>query len=316
MSAPAPTVFLTGEIDDARMEELRALAPGAELTYFADPAEMLPRIGEAEVIAGAVGPEALPAATRLKWVHSWAAGPNAQVYPAFVDSDVVLTSSKGNGAVPLAEHAMMLMLMLSRNAMRWIEAHQQGRWDRFFHGELNGATVGIIGTGHSGTDLAAKCKAFHMTTLGLRRSDRPAAHFDRMYTHDRLHDFLAASDYVVVTAPKTPETTGMLDAAAFRAMKSSAFYICFSRGGIADDDALFRAVDEGWIAGAGLDAHTVEPLPEGDRFWTLRNTIITPHNGATTTQTKTRGYEIFRDNLARYMRGEALANIVDKQLAY
>lgn len=316
MTSTPLKVLLTGEIDDARLAELRAIAPDAELTLFGRGESLSDAIGDADVVAGQVDKDLLAKATRLKWVHSWAAGPNVQVYPEFAASDITLTSSKGNGAVPLAEHAMMLMLMLNRNAMRWIDAHRAGRWESFVHGELNGKTVAIIGTGYSGTDLALKCKAFHMTTLGLRRTDAPAENFDRMYRQEQLHEMLGRADFVVMTAPKTPQNIGMLGEAEFRAMKRSAFYICFSRGGIADDDALYRAVDEGWIAGAGLDAHGTEPLPEGDRFWTLKNTIVTPHNGATTQETRTRGYEIFRENLRRYVAGEELVNVVNKALAY
>jgi phosphoglycerate dehydrogenase-like enzyme len=310
------TVLLSGEIDDARLAELQAKAPDATLKYFDSGAALEAEIETADIVAGQISAGALARAKRLKWVHSWAAGPNAQLFPEFVTSDVVLTCSKGNGAIPLAEHAMMLMLMLNRNAMRWVEGHRNGKWDPFFHGELNGLTVGIIGTGYSGVDLALKAKAFHMRVLGLRRNPQETPNFDEMYTADRLHEMLGQCDFVVVTAPKTPETTGMLGEAEFRAMKPSAFYVCFSRGGIADDDALYRAVDEGWIAGAGLDAHGVEPLPEGSPFWTLKNTVITPHNGATTLKTKARGYEIFRDNLERYVKGEPLINIADKHLGY
>ena len=318
MDAKAKTlnVLLTGEIDAARLAELQAVAPNAQLSYFGDTTDMNAAISDADVVAGHVAPEGLARARRLKWAHTWAAGPNAQVYPEFVKSDVVLTSSKGNGAIPLAEHAMMLMLMLNRNAMRWIDGHRQKKWDPFFHGELNGLTVGIIGAGHSGTNLALKSRAFHMKVLGLRRNFRPTENFDVMYRRDQLHEFLAACDFVVVTAPKTSETENMLGEAEFRAMKETAFYVCFSRGGIANDDALYKAVNEGWIAGAGLDAHGVEPLPADSPFWTLKNTIITPHNGATTHQTKTRGYEIFRENLRRYVAGEPLINVVNKELGY
>ncbi len=309
-------VLVTGEIDDARLAELRAIAPDAEVTFFAKQADLEAAVGDADVVAGQLSPAALAAAPQLKWVHSWAAGPNTQLFPEFVSSHVVLTCSKGNGAIPLAEHAMMLMLMLNRNAMRWIEGHRNRKWDPFFHGELNGLTVGIIGTGYSGVDLALKAKAFHMRTLGLRRHDTPAPNFDRMYPREKLHEFLGECDFVVVTAPKTPETEDMLGEAEFKAMKPTAFYVCFSRGGVANDEALYKAITEGWIAGAGLDAHGVEPLPADSPFWTAPNTIVTPHNGATTHKTKTRGYEIFRDNLARYVKGEPLINIVDKQMGY
>lgn len=309
-------IALTGEIDDARLSELKQIAPQANLAYYGKQAELEAAVDDADIVAGQLSPAALARARNLKWVHSWAAGPNTQLFPEFVASPVVLTCSKGNGAIPLAEHAMMLMMMLNRNAMRWIEGHRNRKWDPFFHGELNGMTVGILGAGYSGADLALKAKAFHMRVLGLRRNDKPSPNFDKMFARDQLHAFLAESDFVVVTAPKTPETENMLGEAEFRAMKSAAYYVCFSRGGVANDDALLKALNEGWIAGAGLDAHGIEPLPADSPFWTAPNTIITPHNGATTQQTKTRGYRIFADNLKRYVAGEPLVNIVDKELGY
>ncbi len=315
MSRPLK-VLLTGEIDDARLAELRAIAPDADVTFFGKQAEMEAAVADADVVAGQLSPAALANATNVKWVHSWAAGPNTQLFPEFVANPVVLTCSKGNGAIPLAEHAMMLMMMLNRNAMRWVEGHRNKKWDPFFHGELNGLTVGIIGAGWSGADLALKAQAFHMRVLGMRRNDKPSPNFDKMFTRDQLHEMLGQCDFVVVTAPKTPETEDMLGEAEFKAMKKTAFYVCFSRGGVANDAALYKAITEGWIAGAGLDAHGVEPLPADSPFWDAPNTIITPHNGATTQKTKTRGYEIFRDNLARYVKGEPLINVVDKQMGY
>jgi phosphoglycerate dehydrogenase-like enzyme len=121
---------------------------------------------------------------------------------------------------------------------------------------------------------------------------------------------------VVVTAPSTPATLGVFDAAAFKAMKSSAYFICISRGGIAVDEALLQALREGWIAGAGLDAHGVEPLPPDSPFWSLPNVIVTPHNGATTPATAQRSVDIFVDNLRRYVSGQPLRNVVDKFAGY
>src|ERR671938_76545 len=112
---------------------------------------------------------------------------------------------------------------------------------------------------------------------------------DELFSHDRLHEFLGQSDFVVVTAPRTPETAGMLGEAEFRAMKPSAYYVCFSRGGIAEDGALLRALREGWIAGAGLDAHAREPLPADSPFWDLPNVVITPHNAASSRAVRERG---------------------------
>lgn len=310
------TVLLTGDVDDRRLAELSGIAPKAAIRRFPDNAALEAAVDDAVVVAGAVSRAGLARAKRLAWVHTWAAGPDKQLFPEMVASPVVLTSSKGNGAIPLAEHAMMLMMMLNRNAMGWIESQRQKVWKRVTHGELNGLTVGIIGAGFSGADLALKAKAFHMRVLGLRRQDVPTPNFDRMYSREQIRDFLAECDFVVVTAPLTPETEGMLGEDEFRAMKKTAYYVCFSRGGLADDKALYKALKEGWIAGGGLDAHGVEPLPADSPFWDLPNVIITPHNGATTKATAERGYRIFADNLRRYVAGEPLQNVVDKVHGY
>lgn len=310
------TVFVTGEVNDDQMAQIRAAAPGAACRYFAKQNDLEAHVEEAEVIAGRITPAGLARAERLQWVQSWAAGPDEALFPEMVASPVTLTSCKGNGAIPLAEHAMMLMLMLNREAMRWIRAQTEHRWERFSHAELNGLTCGIIGLGYSGQDLALKAKAFHMRVIGVRRSNQPTPNVDEMFPVERLHDFLSQSDFVVVTAPRTPETLGMLGEAEFRAMKPTAYYVCFSRGGLTDDAALLRALNEGWIAGAGLDAHAQEPLPSDSPFWTARNTIITPHNGATTRLTRQRGIDIFVDNLKRYQAGQPLRNVVDKHAGY
>lgn len=297
--------------------QLETSFPDDTFEYLATDDRLPDRIADADVVAGFVSPAALQKATsRLKWVHSWAAGPDKQLYPAFVDSDIVLTCCKGNGAVPLAEHAMMLMMMLQRDAVRWLDEQRAHVWHHRPHEELAGKTCAIIGTGHSGVDLALKAKAFHMRVIGMRRNGQPAPHFDKMYRRDELHDFLREADFVVVTAPRTPETLGMLGAAEFAVMKPTAYYVCFSRGGIADDAALLDAIVTGKIAGAGLDAHDNEPLAPDSPFWDAPNTIITPHNGATTPGTHRRGLQMLIENLKRFRNGEELYNVVEKQAGY
>ena len=311
------TILINGsDITEERMKELTTIAPKAKIKTFAKADELEKSVDDAVIVAGALSEEALARAKKLKWIHSWAAGPDKQLFPAMVTSPVVLTCSKGNGAIPLAEHAIMLMLMLNRNAMKWIESARQKKWERFTHGELNGLTVGIIGAGYSGADLAVKAKAFHMRVVGLRRQDVPTPNFDKMYDRAHIKEFLAECDFVVVTAPLTPDTENMLGEAEFKAMKKTAYYVCFSRGGLADDAALYKALKENWIAGAGLDAHLVEPLPSESPFWDLPNVIITPHNGATTKATAARGYRVFVDNLKRYVAGQPFFNVVDKQHGY
>ncbi len=309
-------VLVTGKPAGEQMESIRAAAPGAECRYYEKQADLEAHIEDADVVAGPISATGLAKASRLKWAHSWAAGPNEQLFPEMVASPVILTCSKSNGAIPLAEHAMLLMLMLNRQAMLWVQDQAEHRWERRVHGELNGLTCGIIGLGYSGQDLALKCKAFHMPVIGINRSGASVPNVDQVFSRERLTDFLKQADFVVVTAPLTPTTRGMLGEAEFHAMKPTAFYICFSRGGIADDAALLRALQEGWIAGAGLDAHSQEPLPPDSPFWSAPNTIVTPHNGATSHGTQQRGVDIFVDNLRRYVAGEPLRNVVDKSTGY
>lgn len=313
----APRAVIVGAHSEEQLAAIRAAAPEVELIPVASVAEAGAALADAEIVAGSVPRELFVQAPALKWVHTWAAGPNNDLYPEMLASDVLLTSSAGNGAIPLAEHAMMLSLMLNRNYLRWARAQAEHRWDRFTHEELAGKTMGIFGVGNSGADLALKAAAFHMRVLGLRRNPgRPVNGVERMYALDELEDFLRECDIVVVTAPLTEETRGVIGESALRAMKDSAYLIVFSRGGIVDDDALFRALSDGWIAGAGLDAHGVEPLDPVSPFWDLPNVIITPHNGATTTRTAERGFQIFVENLRRYVSGEQLHNVVDKAAGY
>lgn len=302
---------------DSVASEFRAAVPSLDLRFVSSLSEASDVWGEMEGVVGRVPPSVLASAPKLRWVHSPAAGVDSDLSPELLASPVVLTSSAGNGAIPLAEHCMLLMLMLSRDVPRWLRAQASARWDRFTHGELTGRTVGIYGLGNSGLDLAAKAKAFHMRVLGLRRRvAEPAPNVDVVYGASGLAEFLGESDFVVVTAPYTPETAGVFDAAAFAAMKPSAYFICISRGGIAVDDDLLSALRSGSIAGAGLDAHGVEPLPPSSPFWSLPNVIITPHNGATTADTGRRGNEITIDNLRRFAAGEPLRNVVDKVAGY
>jgi len=270
--------------------------------------------GEMEAVVGRVPPDVLVKAPRLRWVHSPSAGVDADLTPEMLASPVVLTSSAGNGGISLAEHSILLMLMLSRDVPRWMRAQAERRWDHYRHGELAGRTVGIYGLGNSGLDLAAKAKAFHMRVLGVRRRPgEPSPNVDVLCDLDQL---LAESDFVVVTAPRTPSTLGVFGRDAFARMKPTAYFVCISRGGIADDEALLEALRTGQIAGAGLDAHGVEPLPPESPFWSLPNVVVTPHNGATSDGTVRRHQEIVADNIRRFAGGEPLRNVVDKAAGY
>jgi phosphoglycerate dehydrogenase-like enzyme len=314
-------ILMTGQtLSDEEENALRDVAMGAcidirpRLDLGVDEDRAV--LAAAEVIAGALDDDQVPVATALRWNHLWTAG--ADTLPASLTrSSVRVTSSAGNGAVPLAEHAMMLMLMLDRDAPRALRAQQSAEWDRFRHGELAGSTLGIIGLGNAGRELARRASAFTMRVLGVRnRPEIPVDGVDRIFGPDGLALMLPECDFVVVTAPLTGKTRGLMGEAQFKAMKSSAYYVCVSRGAVADQPALLRALEERWIAGAALDAHDVEPLPADSPFWSLPGVIVTPHHGATTWRTPHRGFEIFLGNLRRYLAGRELVNVIDRAAGY
>ena len=314
------TILAVGSLDQHQLDELVEAAGDHPL----EPIANLDTIGgdddTVEALIGVTGivDSVLDQLPRLRWVHSAAAGVDATLTPRLRASPIDLTSATGNGAIPLAEHAAMLMLMLNRNAPRWARAQTEHRWDRFTHDELHGKTLGIIGLGHSGTHLAGIGHALGMTVLGLSRRPRPnlQPQIAATYPTPALHTFLNRCDVIVITAPHTPETAGMIDAAALASMRPGAHLICISRGGIIDDQALLHALDDGHVGGAGLDAHAIEPLPADSPFWDHPRVIVTPHNGATTAQTTVRGTKIMLDNIRRFVAGQPLANLVDKDAGY
>lgn len=272
------------------------------------------------VVLGASPGDDLSGLPSLAWVHSGAAGVDGWLAPGLLPDGVVLTSAVGNGAVPLAEHALMLMLMLSREAPRWFAAQQRHVWERFTHGELAGSRLGIIGYGNSGQDLAAKVQACHMSVQALRREaagrDQGPEGVDVLTGRDGLEQLLATSDYVVVTTPLTPQTRDLIGVGELALMKPEAFLVVISRGGIVSEEPLVDALRTGAIGGAGLDAHATEPLPASSPLWDLDNVIVTPHNGATTAATAQRGTEIMLSNVARWVCGEELRNVVDRARGY
>jgi len=321
MSGPGTVLLVPAA---AEVDGIRAAAgtrPVHPVCGFGEDAVWAAGVDPADVgaVLGASPGDDLSGLPALDWVHSGAAGVDGWLAPGRLPDNVRLTCAVGNGAVPLAEHALMLMLMLSRQAPRWFAAQQRHVWDRYSHGELAGARLGIIGYGNCGQDLAHKAQACHMSVQALRRAtgrDEGPDDVDVLTGSDGLEQLLATSDHVVVTAPLTPLTMDMIGARELALMAPTAFLIVISRGGIVSEDPLIEALRSGAIAGAGLDAHATEPLPASSPLWDLENVIVTPHNGATTAATAARGTQIMLENVARWVRGEKLRNVVDRARGY
>jgi len=255
----------------------------------------------------------------LTWCQQTGAGANWLLdTPEIIESELILTNASGVHAIPIAEHILALVLSLSRGIHKHLRSQVKKKWDRRAPIlELEGSTMGLVGVGKIGQKTAEKAKGLNMKVLGLRRNpERDVQHIDTMYGPDDLLEMLPKCDWVVVTAAMTSETQGLIGEPELRAMKNSAYIINIARGPIICEEILVKALQGGWIAGAGLDVFEQEPLPETSPLWEMENIIITPHYAGATPYYVDRLLDIFTENLRRYQAGEPLINVVDKKLGY
>lgn len=286
-------------------------------------AELDRHLAETEVLFTlALLPNLIARAPRLRWVHFISAGVDHAMTPEIARSPILMTDSSGIASGGIAEYVLGVMLMFAKRF--WLyEGHRKRReWRReeVIPTELHGQTVGILGVGAIGGEVARLAKAFGMRVLGARRSatqrQRGVGDVDEMLPPSALHDMLAQSDYVVIALPHTRETERIFGERELRAMKPTAHLINVGRGSVVDEPVLVRALTEGWIAGAGLDVFAREPLPPESKLWDLPNAYITPHVAGNLLGSEPRLVALFCENLRRYMAGEPLKNLVDKELGY
>ncbi|MDP9236546.1 MAG: D-2-hydroxyacid dehydrogenase [Chloroflexota bacterium] len=246
----------------------------------------------------------------LKWFHTFSAGVDSPVFQQLIDRGTILTNSSGASAPSIAQYVLAMMLHRVKRMGEWHEQQARREWRQLAAGELTGQTVGIIGTGAIGGEVARLAQAFGMRVLGIRRSDRRAKHLDEQLTIRRLPYLLKQSDHVVLACPLTKETEGLIGERELRAMKPDATLINVARGRVVDEPALVRALEEGWIGGACLDVFAQEPLPESSPLWSLPNVVLSPHNSGFSPLNMARSMAIFLDNLERFTAGKRLRNRV------
>jgi len=282
-------------------------------------------LAETEVLYGFVpspegARELLVRAPRLRWFQAASAGVDRLREGGFLERQVVVTNSSGVHATPIGEYVLMVMLMFAKGAHRLLRAQAERRWTRLPPTELRGRTVGVVGMGHIGTEVARLAQAAGCRVLAIRRSAvgrRPGeAPADETMPPSDLPYLLSESDYVVLAVPLTQETRRLIGPEELRAMKSAAVLINISRGAVVDEVALVRALKEGWIGGAGLDVFEREPLPDESELWGMENVILTPHISGGTERYFQRAVPIFCENLRRYLDGRPLLNVVDPQRGY
>lgn len=261
----------------------------------------------------------LAAAPNLHWIHTPSAGVEHLLIPEILERDIVLTNSAGAHAIPIAEFVIMYILNHAKRAFE-LKAMKPEDWEideaSYYCNEIFDSTMLIIGFGSIGEEVAKRAHGFGMRVLASRRRPQPAEGVDLVVGMDGWRELLPQADFVVLAAPLTEATRGMFDGDAFARMKSNAYLVNIARGQIVDTDALLAALHEGRIAGAALDALPVEPLPPDHPLWKAPNTFITPHISFSSPRTRQRLIDMFLENLRRFVQGEPLINIVDKEAGY
>ncbi len=291
-----------------------------------DPGSVAGIVSGAEVVMvpWTVAPELLCqvlGVSTLRWVHTMTAGVEHVVRALserlLPGESIVITNAAGIFDVPIAEMVLAWILAIAKRLPDFIAQQRAHQWHLLRLREASDLTVGIVGLGSIGSEIARRCHAVGMRVLATRRHiDRGAPFVDQLFTPEDLSELLVASDFVVVAVPLTPETRGLIDAGALRQMRRDAWLINIARGAIVDQAALVDALGQGWIGGAALDVFEEEPLPATSPLWDLPNVLITPHNSWSTPHFKRREAELFLDNLERFLHGEALRNVVDLSRGY
>lgn len=299
---PQPVTVLTS--DD--LEFLKQHAPEADviLNGFHD---------------GALLRAILPLATRLRWVHALSAGVEKVLTPELVESPVPLTNGRGVFGPALAEFAVAGMLFFAKDLRRLLRQQQASRWEQFDVAFLRDQTLGVIGYGGIGREVARLAHALGMQVVALRRR-APASENDpilqRSFAREQLHEMLSICDYIVAATPHTPETEGMLGPGEFHFMKSSAVFINVGRGAVVVESALISALNQGTIRGAALDVFEQEPLPPGHPLYAMENVLLSPHSADHTTGWMELAVKQFLANYERFRSGQPLEFLVDKRAGY
>jgi len=274
-------------------------------------------IEDAEVLLAWRFPlHALKRARRLRWIQLTSAGVDHVVDAAGDLGGVVVTNARGIHAALMADYTIGAVVMLQWNVRRLLRNQAARVWRHQYTEPLAGKTLGVVGLGSIGGEIARRGAAMGMRVLGMRRDPRPAAGVERMFGPAELREMLASCDFVVLVVPGTASTRGMIGEGELRSMRPSAFLVNVARGSVVDEPALVRALEEGWIAGAALDVFATEPLPPASPLWSMDNVIVTPHVAGEPAEYAHRAFEVFAQNIVRWRDGRPLQNVVDLTRGY
>lgn len=312
-------ILINSEITTEQMNQIQMISDSINLVSPRNSRDAQQEIVDTDIVFGGFNRTLFENAKQLKWVQVWAAGVDGLLFPEFVESDVILTSAKGFVGTHLADQAWALILGLLRGVGRSV---RERTWDnkmsiRLATWELGERTLGIVGLGGTGIEVARRAQGFEMKVIAADPESVEAPSFvHEVWKMDRFDDLLSQSDIVCICAPLTPETEGMFNEQAFQKMQSHALLINVTRGKIVDGPSLIHALKEEHIGGAGLDVTPIEPLPTDSPLWDMPNVIITPHVAGGSPIRMDRTVVLFCDNLERFLVGKPLLSVIDKRKGY
>jgi D-2-hydroxyacid dehydrogenase (NADP+) len=315
--------ILVVDADETFVKDLQTVTTKAKIVPVGK-TDASREIVDADAYIGEITSAEVRAGKNLKWVGAMSAGVEKLLFPSdgssdLRDSNITLTNNKIVQGPEIADHALAMLLMLSRNLYTLYRNDQQEVWNpRSFHGiELNGKTALVVGVGGIGTQIAVRAHAFGMTVIGVDPQDKPFLPFlSRVVKPDQFDDVLPQADVVFLSVPDTPKSHKMMGAPQFELMKKNSYFIAVSRGGIYDMNGLVKALDEKRLAGAGVDVTDPEPLPKGHALWKFSNVVITPHIAGRSDQDADRMIGTIKENIRRFVEGKPLINVVDKQKGF
>jgi D-2-hydroxyacid dehydrogenase (NADP+) len=315
-------VVVIGEaIGETNLARLAQTHPDLEFRYCVEQESYLANVADAEIIfSKQFPPGTLELAQKLRWVQAGTAGVNHLLAAGIAERAILLTNARGAHGTPIAEQTLALMFAFANRLPTLVRAQtarqpvaRQVIAEKF---ELAGQTLCVIGLGDIGGTLAQKAKALCMRVIGIRRTTAPFAGLDVQYTPTQLAAALPQADHVALCLPLTTATTAIIGERELRLMRPTAYIYNVGRGASIEPNALIQALQENWIAGAGLDCTDPEPLPVDSPLWGMANVILAQHTSGSSPYNADRITQIFLENLDRYRRGEPLNNVVDTVQGY
>lgn len=257
---------------------------------------------------------------RVRWIQATSTGIGQLLRrTGLIDTSIVFTTARGIHAKPLTDFTVMAILWFAKDGFRLIREQAARRWTRYCANDVQGATVGIVGFGSIGREVARACRALGMRILATKRTVLPgeqAPEADLLLPMDDLQSLLRSADYVVLAVPQTPRTDRLLGRDELAAMKPEAVLINVARGAVVDEGALIEALREGRLRGAALDVLSKEPPEAANPLWEMPNVLLSPHSASTVASENGRLTDLFCDNLVRYIAGEPLLNVFDRERLY